>query len=186
MNDFFKGYNYYLDELKKVDPKLTVGEAIEEVKKSVQKTLFAKPTVVMTKFDKKTDSIVVDKEKTQELHLQKVLSGTVKPNVYPYLLDEDSKEGQRLIDLISQKRTADQKIPEVIEFFQQCKVKLDKKFLESHFESLFINIKQLTFIIENTSEEVLTEFCKCSFGTLEISLPLALEFLARNKKLISY
>lgn len=213
MNDFLKGYHYCFDEfkkLRKLNPQMPLDKAIEEAEKRAKETFLAKPNVIVMKFDKKADCIVVDEQKTEALHLQDVMmtldevedyvpeSPVANPQptnpviVNPFLLKEDSAEGKFVRKTIHEKckgLTPKQKILESMMFFQQCNPDgphPDEKFFEEHADNLYVNVHQMLYIIEHTTEEILTEFCKASFGRSELPITEALISLAKEKKIISY
>ena len=204
-----KGYHYCFDEfkkLRKLNPQMPLDKAIEEAEKRAKETFLAKPNVIVMKFDKKADCIVVDEKKTEALHIQDIMmtlddeeaAPTPQPApvptniVNPFLLNEESKEGKYLIDAVNSKRkgmSQKQKILEAMMFFQQCNPDgphPDEEFFEEHADNLFVNVFQMLFVIEHTTEEILTDFCKASFGRAELPLTEALISLAKEKKLISY
>lgn len=210
MNDFLKGYHYCFDEfkkLRKLNPQMPLDKAIEEAEKRAKETFLAKPNVIVMKFDKKADCIVVDENKTEALHLQDVMMTLDGENnvpespvanpipsviVNPFLLKEDSKEGRFIIKTANAKcknLTSKQKILESMMFFQQCNPDgphPDEKFFEEHADNLFVNVHQMLYIVEHTTEEILTDFCKASFGRAELPITEALITLAKEKKIISY
>lgn len=205
MNDFLQGYRYCFDEFKKlkqVNPQMPLEKAIEEAEKRAKETFLAKPKVIVTKFDKKADCIVVDEERTMNLHLQDIIETLGKEAtpqepaklitnfVHPYTIKENSKEGCCLIEGMNRKNlTHSQKVSEAMMFFQQCNpdgLNENQDWLDKHIDNLFVNIHQICYVIEHTNEEILTDFCKKTFGKEELPMVEVMTTLANEKKLISY